>query len=38
MTPEKKSEVFKSIGRVISMVALGAAIVWILPWVYNLFT
>ncbi|MDN6165572.1 MAG: CagC family type IV secretion system protein [Tetragenococcus koreensis] len=36
--PREKSEVFKSIGRVISMVALGAAIVWILPWVYNLFT
>lgn len=36
--PREKSEVFKSVGRVIGMVALAAAIVWILPWVYNLFT
>ncbi|MDN6631046.1 MAG: CagC family type IV secretion system protein [Staphylococcus equorum] len=36
--PREKSEVFKSVGRVIGMVALAAAIVWILPWVYGLFT
>ncbi|WP_273755922.1 CagC family type IV secretion system protein, partial [Leuconostoc mesenteroides] len=33
-----KSEVYKSLGRVAGLVALAAAIVWILPWVYSLFT
>lgn len=36
--PHEKNEVFKSVGRVAAAVALGAAIVWILPWVYGLFT
>lgn len=36
--PREKSEVYKSVGRVAGLVALGAAIVWLLPWVYSLFT
>lgn len=36
--PREKSEVYKSVGRVAGLVALGAAVVWLLPWVYSLFT
>ncbi|WP_079524952.1 MULTISPECIES: CagC family type IV secretion system protein [Halobacillus] len=36
--PQEKDEVFRSIGRVMGAVALGAAIIWVAPWVYNLFT
>ncbi|MDV7740283.1 CagC family type IV secretion system protein [Leuconostoc mesenteroides] len=36
--PREKSEVYKAVGRVAGLVALAAAIVWILPWVYSLFT
>lgn len=36
--PQEKNEVYKALGRVGGLVALGAAIVWILPWIYNLFT
>ena len=36
--PREKSEVFKSVGRVAGLVALAAAIVWLLPWVYSLLT
>ena len=36
--PREKSEVYKSVGRVAGLVALAAAVVWILPWVYSLFT
>jgi len=35
--PREKSEVYKSVGRVLGLVAIGAAIVWVVPWVYNLF-
>ncbi|MFV8314755.1 CagC family type IV secretion system protein (plasmid) [Aerococcus urinaeequi] len=35
--PQEKNEVYKSVGRVLGLVALGAAIVWIVPWVYGLF-
>jgi len=35
--PQEKSEVYKAVGRVLSLVAIGAAIVWVVPWVYNLF-
>lgn len=35
--PHEKDEVFRSIGRVMGAVALGAAIVWITPWVFQLF-
>ena len=36
--PQEKNEVYKALGRVGGLVALGAAIVWILPWLYGLFT
>jgi len=36
--PHEKDEVFRSIGRVMGAIALGASVVWIVPWVYNLFT
>lgn len=36
--PHEKNEVFKSVGRVCGLVALAAAMVWVLPWVYGLFT
>lgn len=36
--PREKSEAYKSIGRVAGLVALAAAVVWLLPWVYGLFT
>lgn len=36
--PHEKNEVFKSVGRVCALVALAAAIIWLLPWVYSLFT
>ena len=35
--PREKSEVYHAVGRVAGLVALGAAIVWLLPWVYSLF-
>lgn len=35
--PQEKSEVYKAIGRVLGLVAIGAAIVWVVPWVYSLF-
>jgi type IV secretory pathway VirB2 component (pilin) len=35
--PHEKSEVYKSVGRVLGLVAIGAAIVWVVPWVYSLF-
>lgn len=35
--PQEKSEVYKAVGRVLGLVAIGAAIVWIVPWVYSLF-
>lgn len=36
--PREKSEVYKAIGRVAGLVALAAAIIWLLPFVYGLFT
>lgn len=36
--PREKSEVFHSMGRVMGLVALAAAVIWLLPWVYSLFT
>lgn len=36
--PHEKDELFRAVGRVAGAVALGAALVWILPWVYQLFT
>lgn len=33
----EKDEVFRANGRVLGAVAFGAAVVWIVPWVYNLF-
>ncbi len=36
--PHEKNEVFKSVGRVCALVALAAAIIWLLPWLYALFT
>lgn len=35
--PQEKNEVYKSIGRVLGLVAIGAALAWIMPWVYSLF-
>mgnify|MGYP000931702073 CR=1 FL=1 len=36
--PREKSEVYHAVGRVAGLVALVAAIIWLLPWVYSLFT
>lgn len=36
--PQEKNEVYKAVGRVLALVAIAAAIVWIVPWVYSLFT
>ncbi|MGG0888916.1 CagC family type IV secretion system protein [Cytobacillus horneckiae] len=35
--PHVKNEMWKSIGAVLAAVGAGAALVWILPWVYSLF-
>lgn len=35
--PQEKNEVYKAVGRVLGLVAIGAAIVWVVPWVYDLF-
>ena len=34
---QEKNEVYKAVGRVLGLVAIGAAIVWVVPWVYGLF-
>lgn len=36
--PHEKNEVFKSVGRVCALVGLAAAVIWLLPWMYSLFT
>ena len=36
--PREKSEVYHSVGRVFGLVALAAAVIWVVPAVYNLFT
>lgn len=36
--PQEKNEVYKAVGRVLALVAIGASIVWVVPWVYSLFT
>ncbi len=33
--PREKSEVYHAVGRVAGLVALAAAIIWLLPWVYS---
>ncbi|MCI3027542.1 CagC family type IV secretion system protein [Desemzia sp. C1] len=35
--PQEKNEVYKAIGRVLGLVAISAALVWVVPWVYSLF-
>jgi len=35
--PQERQEVQKSLTRVLGLVAFGAAVVWIVPWVYSLF-
>lgn len=35
--PQEKNEVYKALGRVLALVAIGAAIVWVVPWVFSLF-
>lgn len=35
--PQEKNEVYKAVGRVLGLVAIGAAIIWVVPWVYSLF-
>jgi len=35
--PQEKNEVYKALGRVLGLVAIGAAIVWVVPWVFSLF-
>lgn len=35
--PQEKNEVYKAVGRVLGLVGIGAAIVWVIPWVYSLF-
>lgn len=36
--PQEKNEVYKAVGRVVGLVAISAALVWVIPWVYTLFT
>lgn len=36
--PHEKNEVFKSVGRVCALVVLADALIWLLPWIYSLFT
>lgn len=36
--PQEKNEVYKAVGRVMGLVAIAAACVWVIPWVYALFT
>ncbi|HDB3993348.1 TPA: hypothetical protein O6S24_002003 [Staphylococcus aureus] len=33
----EKSEIYSGIGRIAGLVALGAALPWLLPWVFSLF-
>jgi fumarate reductase subunit D len=35
--PQEKNEVYKAVGRVLGLVAISAALVWVVPWVYTLF-
>lgn len=36
--PQEKHEVYQAVGRVLGLVAIAAALVWLVPWVYSLFT
>jgi len=36
--PQEKYELYRGVGRVWALVALAAACIWIIPWVYSLFT
>lgn len=35
--PMVKNEMFRGVGMVLAGVAVAAALVWLVPWVYNLF-
>nr|AKB09683.1 membrane protein [Staphylococcus schleiferi] len=35
--PMVKNELFRGVGMVLAGVAVGAALVWLVPWVFNLF-
>lgn len=35
--PHEKNEVYKNLGAIWGLVALGGAIVWLVPWIYSLF-
>ncbi|HFN8602472.1 TPA: CagC family type IV secretion system protein [Staphylococcus aureus] len=35
--PMVKNEMFRGVGMVLAGVAVGAALVWLVPWVFNLF-
>lgn len=36
--PHEKHELYKGVGRVWGLVALAAACIWVIPWIYKLFT
>ena len=36
--PHTKNELFRGIGYVLGGVATAAALIWLVPWVYNLFS
>lgn len=36
--PMVKNEMFRGVGMVLAAVAVGAALVWLVPWVFQLFT
>jgi len=36
--PHEKHELYRGVGRVFGIVALAAACIWVIPWVYGLFT
>lgn len=36
--PQEKHELYRGVGRVWGLVALAAASIWIVPWVFSLFT
>jgi len=35
--PHEKHELYKGVGRLWGLVALGGACIWLVPWIYNLF-
>lgn len=36
--PHEKHELYRGVGRVWGLVALAAACIWVIPWIYGLFT